>query len=218
RFRSPSSDVEDIQGYGSARISNGNLLSLSIFQPIGAFVSDVTGNIKELDESARLHKTANVLSRLSRGTGATINAIGSGLDKTAQNIPGYNHIFAYDLQNANVQYVLDKGHFKTRTFEATGYNLKVTGLLDINLDTMEIYGNMWPQVSSLPTILLSPLTFLSDFMLDIVLYGKIDDIQWSFKLDERVGGDAPVTATAKKDTACPAQPKKKAAKSKAKKN
>lgn len=218
RFRSPSSDVEDIQGYGNARISNGNLLSLSIFQPIGAFVSDVTGNIKELDESAKQHKTANVLSRLSRGTGATINAIGSGLDKTAQNIPGYNHIFAYDLQNANVQYVLDKGHFKTRTFEATGYNLKVTGLLDINLDTMEIYGNMWPQVSSLPTILLSPLTFLSDFMLDIVLYGKIDDIQWSFKLDKRVGGDAPVTATAKKDTACPAQPKKKAAKSKAKKN
>lgn len=218
RFRSASSDIKDIQGYGNIRITNGNLLTLSIFQPIGAFVSDVTGNMKELDESAKQRKTTNVLSRLSRGTGATINAIGTGIDKTAQNIPGYNHFFAYDLQNANVQYVLDKGHFKTRVFEAAGYNLKVTGNLDLNIDTMEIYGNMWPQVSSLPTIILSPLTFLSDFMLDIVIYGAVDDIQWSFKLDERIGGNAPVTATAKKDSTCPSQPKKKTAKNKTKKN
>lgn len=54
---------------------------------------------------------------------------------------------------------------------------------------------MWPEISSLPTVLLSPITFLSDFMLDIVIYGKIDDIQWKFKLDSRIGGKSPVTAT-----------------------
>lgn len=208
RFKSPTPELSDIQGYGKGRIVNGNLLSLSIFRPIGAFVSDVSGNMKELDESAKHHQTNNVLQSLRKGTGATINAIGSGLDQTAQNIPGYNHMFAYDLQNANIEYVIDKGHFKTRHFEATGYNLKVSGLLDINLLNSEIYGNMWPQVSSLPTVLLSPLTFVSDFMLDIVIFGKVDNIDWSFKLDKRLNSDSPTTATTKADKACSKTPKK----------
>lgn len=202
RFRSKTSEIRDIQAYGNMRIVNGNLMSLSIFRPIGAFVSDVTGNIKELDESARKHETKNVLQRLSSSTGATINAIGTQLDKTAQYLPGYNHVFAYDLQDAFVDFTISDGHFKTTRFKALGYNLKVTGLLDINIETTEIYGNMWPEVSSLPTIVISPITFLSDFMLDIVLHGKIDDIQWSFQLDKRISNDSPKTADTAKDKEC----------------
>ena len=212
RFRSPSSNINDIKAYGSGRIVNGDLLSLSIFRPIGAFVSDVTGNIKELDESVRKHKTDSVLRRLSQTTGSTINAIGNQLDHTAQYIPGYNHVFAYDLQNAFIDFVIDKGHFKTSKFKALGYNLKVTGDLDINLNTLEIYGNMWPQVSSLPTLLLSPITFLSDFMLDIVIFGKVDDLQWEFRLDPRVSSNSPKTANSAPDAECPSAPKKSAKK------
>lgn len=208
RFRSPTSSINDIKAYGSARIVNGDLLSLSIFRPIGAFVSDITGNIKELDESVRNHQTDNVLRRLSKTTGSTINAIGNQLDRTAQYIPGYNHVFAYDLQDAFIDFVLDKGHFKTSKFKALGCNLKVTGDLDIDLNSLEIYGNMWPQVSSLPTILLSPITFLSDFMLDIVIYGKVDDLNWEFRLDPRVSSNSPRTANSKADAECPTTTRK----------
>lgn len=208
RFRSKTSEIEDIQAYGNMRIVNGNLLSLSIFQPIGAFVSDVTGNMQELEESAQKNETRNVLQRLSSRTGATINAIGNQLDKTAQYIPGYNHIFAYDLQDALIDFTIDKGHFKTSRFKAVGYNLKVTGYLDINIDTTEIYGNMWPEVSSLPTVVLSPITFLSDFMLDIVIHGKIDDIQWSFRLDHRINNNSPKTADSAKDKECAKKPRR----------
>lgn len=208
RFRSPTPKVKDIQGYGQIRIVNGDLLSLSIFRPIGAFVSDITGNIKELDESAKQQKTTGLLTRLSKTTGSTINAIGTGLDKTAQYIPGYNHIFAYDLQNANIEYVLNKGHFTTRSFTATGYNLVVTGKVDINLDDLTLVGNMWPEVSSLPTIIISPITFLSDFILDIVIYGKVDDLKWEFRLDPRMGASGPVTAKSQPNANCPGQKKK----------
>lgn len=203
RFLSPTSNINDIRGYGKARIVNGNLMALSIFQPIGAFVSDITGNIKELDESAKQHKTENVLQKLSRTTGSTINAIGNQLDKTAQFIPGYNHVFAYDIQDAFIDFVLDKGHFRTTYLKALGYNLKVTGKIDIDLETLDIYGNMWPQVSSLPTLVLSPITFLSDFMLDIVIFGKIDDLKWEFRLDPRISNNNPKTADTAKDKDCP---------------
>ncbi len=208
RFRSPTPKVKDIQGYGQIRIVNGDLLSLSIFRPIGAFVSDITGNIKELDESAKQQKTTGLLRSLSKTTGSTINAIGSGLDKTAQYIPGYNHVFAYDLQNANIDYVLNKGHFTTRSFTATGYNLEVTGKVDIDLNDLTLEGNMWPEVSSLPTILISPITFLSDFMLDIVIYGKVNDLQWEFRLDPRLSTSSPVTAQSKPNADSPRQKKK----------
>lgn len=211
RFRSPTSDINDIKAYGAARIVNGNLLTLSIFQPIGAFVSDVTGNIKELDESVRKQKTDSVLRRLSKTTGSTINAIGNQLDRTAQYLPGYNHVFAYDLQNAFLKFVIENGHFKTENLKALGYNLKVTGVLDINLNNMEIYGNLWPQVSSLPTILLSPITFLSDFMLDIVIFGEVDDLKWEFRLDPRVGNSSPKTADSGTDKECPTTPGKRKA-------
>lgn len=214
RFRSPSPRVKDIKGYGQIRIVNGDLLSLSIFRPIGAFVSDITGNIKELDESAKQNKTSGLLTRLSRTTGSTINAIGSGLDKTAQYIPGYNHVFAYDLQNANIEYVLDKGHFITRSFNATGYNLEVTGKVDINLEDLTLEGNMWPEISSLPTIVLSPITFLSDFMLDIIIFGKADDLQWEFRLDPRIGASAPVTAKSQPNPNSSKQKKKQSQKAK----
>lgn len=193
RLQAPSLELKDLRAYGDLRIVNGNLMSLNIFRPIGAFVSDITGNIKELEESARKKKTEHVLTKISKTTGKAINAIGAGINKTAQYLPGYNHIFAYDLQNVYVNYTIDKGFFKTRSFVADGYNLQVTGSLSIDLDKLTIHGNMWPEVSSLPTVLISPITFLSDFMLDIVIYGTVDDLKWEFKLDPRLNGDDPVT-------------------------
>lgn len=205
RFRSPTSDVDDLQAYGKIRVVNGDLLNLGIFHPIAALVSDIRGNLRELDDSAKKNQFTNLLKGLRKIPGKTVHAIGRNVGA----IPGYNHIFAYDLQDAYAEYTIQKGKFQTSKFKSTGYNLKVTGNLSIDLDSLELYGNMWPEISSLPTIILSPLTFLSDFMVDIVLYGKIDDIQWKFKLDHRLRGKSPVTATSATPSDNPAPRKKR---------
>ena len=205
RFRSPSPDVDDIEAYGKINVTNGDLLNLGIFHPIAALVSDVRSNLRELDNSAKNNQFANLLTGLRKIRGKTVHAIGSNVGA----IPGYNHLFAYDLQDASAEYTIKRGKFQTTKFQSTGYNLKVTGNLSIDLDTLELYGNMWPEITSLPTIILSPLTFLSDFMVDIIIYGKIDDIQWKFKLDRRMGGKSPVTASSVTPSDNPAPRKKK---------
>jgi hypothetical protein len=63
--------------------------------------------------------------------------------------------------------------------------------VDVDLDTTELDGKLWPRMSSLPTLLLSPETFLSDFMIDINVYGKIDKLKWKVGLDKRLQSDAP---------------------------
>lgn len=201
RFRSPSPDLSDIEAYGEGVIANGDLMSLGLFQPVGDLISDIPGHLTEL-ESAALDKQASkpgmvsrLATRLFKSTGDTINRVGSGIDWTSQNVPGLNHILAYDLQDAYIRFNIGKGHLVTDALKAKGYNLNVHANLDINLDTMEIRGNLWPRISSLPTVILSPLTFLSDFMIDIVVYGKVDDIQWKFSLDRRLK-NTPPSATA----------------------
>lgn len=200
RFRSPSPELSDIQAYGEGVIANGNLMSLKLFQPIGDLISDIPGHLTEL-ESAALNRQASkpgLVSRLAtklfKSTGDTINKLGSGIDWTSQNIPGLNHILAYDLQDAYIRFNILQGHLRTETLKAKGYNLNVHANLDINLDTMEIRGNLWPRISSLPTVILSPLTFLSKFMIDIIVYGTIDDIKWKFGLDKRLK-DSPPSVT-----------------------
>lgn len=197
RFRSPSPELSDIQAYGEGVIANGNLMSLGLFQPIGDLISDIPGHLTEL-ESTALNRQASkpgLVSRLAtklfKSTGNTINKLGSGIDWTSQNIPGLNHVLAYDLQNAYIRFNILQGHLRTETLKAKGYNLSVHANLDIDLDTMGIRGNLWPRISSLPSVILSPLTFLSDFMIDIVVYGSIDNIQWRFGLDRRLKNSPP---------------------------
>ncbi|MBQ9836262.1 MAG: hypothetical protein IJO34_08125 [Akkermansia sp.] len=198
RFRSPSPNINDIQAYGNIDITNGDLLSLSLFRPVSSYVANLPANLTKLEGLATrtgVTKKPGVLSRMVSGIYSAFqraaDSMGDGVDKIVYYVPGANHLLSYDLQEASAQFTIGKGHLTTTEMHAIGHNLDVLMNMNINLDNMEIHGNIWPKVSSLPTIILSPLTFLSDFMVDIVIHGPVDNLDWHFALDRRLSNQKP---------------------------
>lgn len=196
RFRAPSPDLSDIQGYGEVHVENGDLMGFTLFQPIGDLVTDLPAKLLMLETAAKnetLNKGTGYISKVFSGTGSMISSIGN----QAKIIPGYNHIFAYDIQDAFAKFVIADGKLQAYDMKALGYNLNVDMKLDIDLETLYIEGNLWPKITSLPTVVLSPITFLSDFMIDILIFGEVDNLNWKFGLDRALKGEAP-SATSKK--------------------
>ncbi len=190
RFRSPTPDINDIQGYGNISVVNGDLMGSTIFHPIGELVSDLPAKLLLLESAAESQEAGNRPSYIASAFSGTGNAI-SAMGRRARVLPGYNHIFSYDIQDAYANFVIADGHLRAYEMKAQGYNLDVDMKLDIDLDTLYIHGNLWPKVTSLPTVILSPVTFLSDFMIDIIVYGTIEELDWKFGLDRRINGDRP---------------------------
>lgn len=190
RFRSPTSEVKDIKAYGSATIRDGNLMELGIFQPVGSLISDLPGQLASLQRKvtgkeptpAEEDKPGMISRFLSAFTDTTDSAI-SKVDESSRYVPFANHFMSYNIQNASLKFDILNGYLYTRDMHASGYNLDVDVNLRLNLDTLDIRGNLWPQISSVPTLIIAPITFLSDFLIDIVIYGNIEDIQWKFTLD-----------------------------------
>lgn len=196
RFRAPSPDLNDIQGYGEVHVENGDLMGFTLFQPIGDLVTDLPAKLLMLETASKnetIKQDTGYISKVFSGTGDMISSIGN----KAKIIPGYNHIFAYDIQDAFAKFVISDGKLRAYDMKALGYNLNVDMKLSIDLETLYIKGNLWPKITSLPTVILSPLTFLSDFMIDILIFGEIDDLNWKFGLDRNLRG-APPSASSKK--------------------
>ncbi|MBR5894215.1 MAG: hypothetical protein IKZ13_01585 [Akkermansia sp.] len=210
RFRSPTPDVNDVQAYGSASIVNGDLMGFTIFQPVGSLVSDLPSKLLLFESAAKnQEESENSTGYIATVFSSTGDAI-SNFGNQAKNIPGYNHLFAYDLQNAHADFIIANGHLKAYKMKATGYNLNVDMKMDIDMESMYLKGNIWPKITSIPTIMLSPITFLSDFMIDILIYGEIDDLKWKFGLDRRLQGDLPsVSSSAATEQPAPRAKKKK---------
>ena len=190
RFQSPTAEVKDVKAYGNATIRDGNLMELGIFQPIGSLISDLPGQLAELQRKvtgtsptpAEEDKPGMISRFLSAFTDTTESAI-SKVDASSRHIPFANHFMSYNIQNAELKFDILNGYLYTREMKADGYNLDVDMNLRLNLDTLELRGNLWPRISSVPTLLIAPITFLSDFLIDIVIYGNIEDIKWKFTLD-----------------------------------
>lgn len=190
RFQSPTSEVKDVKAYGSATIRDGNLMELGIFQPVGSLISDLPGQLAALQRKVigkeptpiEEDKPGMISRFLSAFTDTTDSAI-SKVDASSRHIPFANHFMSYNIQNASLKFDILNGYLYTRDMHASGYNLDVDMNLRLNLDTLDIRGNLWPQISSVPTLIIAPITFLSDFLIDIVIYGNIEDIQWKFTLD-----------------------------------
>ena len=209
RFRSPTPDLKDIQGYGEASVVNGDLMGFSIFQPVASLVTDLPDKLMIFESAAKSQENGrepSYIANIFSGTGNAITSIGN----QARYLPGYNHLFAYDIQDAHAKFAIANGHLRAYDMKALGYNLDVKMKLDVDLETTYIRGNLWPSITSLPTIILSPITFLSDFMIDILIYGKIDDLQWKFGLDRNLR-DNPPSATSK-PAKTPYKPKHRAPK------
>lgn len=198
RFRASSPELNDIQAYGEVSVQDGDLLQLGIFQPVGSLITDlpnyliklqsvVTGKSQDEIIKANQEETG-FFSRLLKGIFHTTDSTVNSVDSSTQHIPFANHFMRYDIQQASARFDISKGYLYTRDMQASGYNLDVDMKLRLNLDTMEIRGNLWPRISSVPTIIISPITFLSDYLIDIVIFGSVDNIQWKFTLDRIMRG------------------------------
>ncbi len=191
RFRTPSPEVDDLQAYGEVHIVNGDLINLSIFQPVGALITDLPGNLAELERKAlrsegrQLNWFDRQLTKLFKRTGDTIGGMGTQVAKVTNNIPFANHFLRYDLQEAHTCFNIGRGKLVTDGMKALGYNLNVGMQLEIDLEELTLEGDLWPKISSVPTLILSPITFLSDFMIDIQVFGPLDDIDWKFGLNRK---------------------------------
>lgn len=201
RFRTKSMDLKDIQAYGTVRIDDGDLLQMRIFRPLGAFISDLGGNLDKLQSmvsSSSSEKSepgffSRIFKTIFSSTGKAVDTVTDSVTDNARKIPFANHFIAYDIQRASSDFDIINGWLVTRNMKAHGYNLDVDMQVGLNLDTMEIRGNMWPTISSVPTILLSPITFLSDYMIDLVIFGDVNNIQWKVALDRIIKGRPSVT-------------------------
>lgn len=190
RFRSPSTNLKDLQAYGEAKIENGDLMQLGIFSPISDFISDIPGHFFELKDKANGEPSSPSLFR--RGVNAVFSSpqkIVNGISNTAGQLPFMNHFFAYDIQDAFLSFTIKDGHLKSRTMKAMGANLTVNANLDLDLDTLAVQGDMWPKLSSVPSVMIAPLTFLSKFVVDIKLYGTLQDLKWKFGLNDKLTND-----------------------------
>lgn len=191
RFNAPSANVDELRAYGAFHITDGDLMELKIFTPVGDLISDLPNHLVKFESSVsprgeeyRPNWLLRTLGKFFSSTGNTVGYIGGKVSNTATNVPFANHLLRYDIQSAEGQFKISKGHFITRQAKAKGYNLSVRMDLDIALDDLSLNGNIWPKISSVPTVMLAPLTFLSDYMIDIIIYGSATDIKWKFGLDK----------------------------------
>lgn len=192
RFTSPSADVNDLRAYGSFSLTDGNLMELQLFNPVGDLISDLPNYLVKFEsavsprgEEYKPNWVLRTVGKLFSATGNTVGYVGDKVTGTAAKMPLFNHLLRYDIQQAYADFSISRGHLTTRLAKAKGYNLSVRMNLDLALDDLSLNGNLWPQISSVPTILLAPLTFLSDHVIDIIIYGSATDIQWRFGLDRK---------------------------------
>ncbi len=214
RFRTPTPDIDDLQAYGDLHIVNGDLMSLSLFQPVGALISDLPANLAALEREALNSEDEQPswlnrqITNLFQKTGDTLGSVGSQINKVANNIPFANHFLRYDLQEVHSGFTIGNGRLVTEGMQALGYNLDVGVQLEIDLNQLTLDGELWPKISSVPTIILSPITFLSNFVIDIQVYGPLDDIQWRFGLNRKRKGSKDACSVTTEQQNTPMKPKK----------
>ena len=209
RFRSPSPDLAPLTAYGELHVVNGDLLQLGLFSPINDLITDIPGHLFKLQDSLTNRPEDAKPGLVRRGINQVFSLPGkifSNVGKAADQIPLLNHFITYDIQDAHSKFKIANGHLTTQGMKAVGTNLNVALNMDIDLDTLTLSGNMWPKISSVPTLIISPITFLSDFMIDIDLYGKVDEIKWRFGLDDKLS--APFRHKEAPDTSISDQPQK----------
>ncbi len=202
RFRTPTPDIRDLEAYGNVHIMDGDLMNLTIFRPVGALITDLPGNLAAL-ERITLHREENKpgwldsqVTKLFKTTGDAVTSGGEIVSHATNNLPFANHFLRYDLQEVHSRFTIGNGHLVTEGMKALGYNLNIDMQMDADLEKLTLNGDLWPKISSVPTILLSPITFLSRFIIDIHLFGPLDDIQWEFRLNQKIkSSNAPASVT-----------------------
>ncbi len=194
RFRSNDMRTESLEAYGHINITEGDLLKLRIFSPIADMINNLPTLIDKQEElinsgkiiPRKLTLYEKVSSKVKEGTAVVVETFCSGLShvanafgQTTSNIPGANYLFEYNLRNASADFVIGDGVLSSQNLYASGSNLAVNSSLHIDLKRMYIQANLWPRLSSLVSLMLSPITVISDGIIDINLHGTFDDLSWN---------------------------------------
>lgn len=196
RFQAASPDLEAVRAYGQVHLTDGDLMRLSLFRPIDALLSDLSGNLIKLQESVNLKKKDSTSTEMD-------NSIRGSFDKDSgavEWVPFANHFLRYGIDEAFSRFDIMGGHLITRDMKAKGYNLDVDVQLDIDLNKLTLEGDLWPRISSVPTLIISPITILSSFLIDINIYGDLVSPKWEFGLSKKLKGAASsITSEPQKD-------------------
>ena len=196
-FTASSPNVKSLKAHGSAEVINGNLMPLDIFRPLSELISDLPGQYNRLqgEIATATGRPAPKPGFINRNLSILFKWLGdagsSFVSRITSDVPGANHLIAYDLQDAKATYKIADGHLITQKMDASGYNVDVEMDLDINLNTLQINGRLKPRLSGLPELLLAPLTFISSYVVDIGIYGKLGDIKWKMGLAGRQPSEPP---------------------------
>lgn len=194
RFQAPSPDLEAIQAYGQVHLQDGDLMQIGLFRPISSLLSDMPGNLAKLQNTVSLKKEEAPPGWADKVIRYIFDSSSQAVDTmqdSAFKIPFANHFIRYGIDEAFSRFDITKGHLITRGMKAKGYNLNVGIDLDIDLNTLTLRGDMWPKISSVPTALISPITILSDFLIDINLSGDLLSPNWEFGLSKKLKGETP---------------------------
>ncbi len=192
RFQAARPTLEDVRGYGQVHLTDGDLMQIGLFRPIGALLSDMPGHLSKLQESVKLKKEEAPPSWADKVIRSLFDTGSSAIDTmqdSAYKLPFANHFLRYGIDEAFAKFDISNGHLISRDMKAKGYNLDVGVQLDIDLDKLTLTGDLWPRISSVPTVLISPITILSDFLIDINLYGDLVSPQWEFGLSKKLKSD-----------------------------
>lgn len=194
RFQAPKPDLDAVQAYGQVHLQDGDLMEIGLFKPIGALLTDMPNQLEKLQnslpggEKVKLPSwSGDFVDFIWTSSGEAINSVG----RSALRLPFANHFLRYGIDEAFARFDIRNGHLISRDMKATGYNLDVGVQLDINLEDLTFKGDLWPRISSVPTVLISPVTLLSDFLIDINLYGDLLSPQWEFGLSKKLKGQPP---------------------------
>ncbi len=189
RFQAAEPTLEAVRAYGQVHLTDGDLMQIGLFRPIRALLSDMPGNLAKLQESVYLKEEEAPPTWADKVIRAVFDTGSSAIDTvqdSAYKVPFANHFLRYGIDEAFTKFDINNGHLITRDMRAKGYNLDVGVQLDINLDGLSLKGDLWPRISSVPTMLISPITILSDFLIDINLYGDLLSPQWAFGLSKKL--------------------------------
>lgn len=193
RFQAASPELDAVRAYGQVHLTDGDLMQIGLFRPIGAFLSDVPGNLTKLQESVYLKKEdapPTWMDTFIRGVFDKGSSAVDMVQSSAYKVPFANHFLRYGIDEAFSRFDIIGGHLITRNMMAKGYNLDVKVQLDIDLDKLTLEGDLWPRISSVPTLLISPITILSDFLIDIDVYGDLISPKWKFGVSKKLKGAA----------------------------
>ncbi len=174
RFQAAKPELDELRAYGEIKLKDGDLMQIGLFRPIAEFITGLPSYLVNLKDEISTKPKAEEVQFEASSTRPVMDFV---QDYTYK-IPFANHFLRYGIDSAHTNFDIQNGHLTTRGMKAEGYNLEIETELDINLRELTLQGDIWPQISSIPTLITAPVTLLSNFLIDIKVHGDVLSPQW----------------------------------------